>query len=62
MPPIFRIEDRILARLASEKQSYGNLMLTPEQQADFVSEQPGLFASMAAGKTRDAGTDFLSLR
>ena len=29
----FRVGGRIFATLASEKQGYGNLMLTPEQQS-----------------------------
>ena len=32
----FRVGGRIFATLASVKEGYGNLMLTPEQQADFV--------------------------
>jgi hypothetical protein len=39
----FRVAGRIFATLASEKQGYGNLMLTPEQQADFVRELPDVF-------------------
>jgi hypothetical protein len=39
----FRVGGRIFATLASEKQGYGNLMLTPELQADFVGERPDLF-------------------
>jgi len=34
----FRVAGRIFATLASEEQGYGNLMLTPEQQAAFVEE------------------------
>jgi hypothetical protein len=45
----FRVGDRIFATLASEKQGYGNLMLTPEQQAAFVEEQPELFVPIAGG-------------
>ena len=36
----FRVGGRIFATLAHEKQGYGNLMLTPEQQAAFVEEWP----------------------
>jgi|SRR5579863_840504 hypothetical protein len=36
----FRVGGRIFATLAAEKQGYGNLMLTPEQQAAFIAEQP----------------------
>jgi hypothetical protein len=45
----FRVGGRIFATLASEKSGYGNLMLTPEQQADFVGEQPGIFLPIAGG-------------
>ena len=41
----FRVGGRIFATLAAEKQGYGNLMLTPEQQAAFVAEQPGCVSS-----------------
>ena len=47
--PDFRVGGRIFATLASQKQGYGNLMLTPEQQADFVKEQPHLFVPIAGG-------------
>ena len=43
----FRVGDRIFATLASQKQGYGNLMLTLEQQADFVGEQPDIFLPIA---------------
>jgi len=45
----FRIAGRIFATLASEKQGYGNLMLTPEQQADFVRELPDVFLPIPGG-------------
>jgi hypothetical protein len=35
----FRVGGRIFATLASMKQGYGNLMLTPEQQAAFVGKE-----------------------
>ena len=41
--PDFRVGGRIFATLASEKLGYGNLMLTREQQQDFVSEAPEIF-------------------
>jgi hypothetical protein len=47
--PDFRVGGRIFATLASQKQGYGNLMLTPEQQADFVAEQPEIFVPIAGG-------------
>jgi len=38
--PDFRVGGRIFATLASQDKGYGNLMLTPEQQAVFVEELP----------------------
>jgi len=52
----FRVGGRIFATLASEKQGYGNLMLTPEQQADFVGEQPNIFLAIAGGWGRMGST------
>ena len=54
--PDFRVGGRIFATLASQKQGYGNLMLTPEQQADFVAEQPELFLPIAGGWGRMGAT------
>src|SRR5258708_2137210 len=45
----FRVGGRIFATLASEKQGYGNLMLTPEQQAAFVGELPEVFLPIPGG-------------
>ena len=45
----FRVRGRIFATLASEKQGYGNLMLTVEQQADFVGELPEVFLPIPGG-------------
>jgi hypothetical protein len=45
----FRVGGRIFATLASVRQGYGNLMLTPEQQADFVAEAPDVFLPVAGG-------------
>jgi hypothetical protein len=47
--PDFRVEGRIFATLAHQRQGYGNLMLSPEQQAAFVAEQPELFLPVAGG-------------
>ena len=47
--PDFRVGGRIFATLASQKQGYGNLMITPEQQAEFVAEQPEVFLPIAGG-------------
>jgi hypothetical protein len=70
----FRVGGRIFATLASVKDGFGNLMLTPEIQADLVAEQPDLYVPVAGGwgrmgithirlskATRDALTDVLRM-
>src|SRR6266852_1633017 len=52
----FRVGGRIFATLASEKQGYGNLMLTPEQQAAFVGEMPEVFVPNHGGWGRNGAT------
>ena len=52
----FRVGGRIFATLASVKQGYGNLMLSPAQQAAFVEEQPDLFLPVAGGWGRMGAT------
>jgi hypothetical protein len=47
--PDFRVGGRIFATLASQSQGYGNLMLTPDQQAGFVGEAPEVFLPIAGG-------------
>jgi len=47
--PDFRVGGKIFATLASASQGYGNLMLTPEQQAAFVGELPEVFIPIAGG-------------
>jgi hypothetical protein len=45
----FRVGGRIFATLASVKEGYGNLMLTPEMQAGFIAERPDLFLPVHGG-------------
>lgn len=52
----FRVGGRIFATLASIKQGYGNLMLTPEQQAEFVRELPEVFLPIPGGWGRMGAT------
>ena len=52
----FRVGDRIFATLASQEQGYGNLMLTPEQQAEFVRELPEVFLPIHGGWGRMGAT------
>jgi hypothetical protein len=54
--PDFRVGGRIFATLASQAQGYGNLMLTPEQQAEFVAEDPDVFLPIAGGWGRMGAT------
>ena len=58
--PDFRVGGRIFATLASQRQGYGNLMLTPEQQAAFVEEAPDLFVPVA-GAWGKAGATHIRL-
>jgi hypothetical protein len=52
----FRVGEKIFATLASEGQGYGNLMLSPEQQAAFLDEQPDLFLPVSGGWGRLGAT------
>ena len=52
----FRVGGRIFATLASQDQGYGNLMLSPEQQAAFVAEAPEVFLPIAGGWGRMGAT------
>jgi hypothetical protein len=54
--PDFRVGGHIFATLASAKQGYGNLMLTAEQQAEFVEELPGVFLPVHGGWGRMGAT------
>ena len=52
----FRVGGRIFATLAAVKQGYGNIMITPEQQAAFVAEAPEVFIPVAGGWGRNGAT------
>jgi hypothetical protein len=55
----FRVGGRIFATLASHKDGYGNLMLTPEQQAEFVQELPEVFLPIHGGWGRMGATHII---
>ena len=57
--PDFRVGGRIFATLAAEKQGCGNLLLTREQQADFVAEQPAVFLPIPGGWGKNGATHVL---
>jgi YjbR len=52
----FRVGGRIFATLASEAQGYGNLMLKPDQQEEFVRELPEVFLPVHGGWGRMGAT------
>ena len=54
--PDFRVGGRIFATLASAKDGYGNLMLSPEQQAAFVADLPEVFLPVKGGWGRSGAT------
>jgi hypothetical protein len=52
----FRVGGRIFATLASQDKGYGNLMLTPDLQAEFVRELPEVFLPIHGGWGRMGAT------
>jgi hypothetical protein len=52
----FRVGGRIFATLAHVKQGYGNLMLTPEQQAAFIADAPEVFLPVHGGWGKGGAT------
>lgn len=54
--PDFRVGGHIFATLASLADGYGNLMLTPEQQAQFVADAPEVFLPVHGGWGRMGAT------
>ena len=52
----FRVGGRIFATLASVKEGYGNLMITPELQAAFIADRPDLFLPVHGGWGRNGAT------
>ena len=54
--PDFRVGGRIFATLAAQDKGYGNLMLTREQQAEFIAELPDVFLPVAGGWGRNGIT------
>ena len=52
----FRVGGHIFATLASVGHGFGNLMLTPEIQAEFVADAPNVFLPVAGGWGRTGAT------
>jgi len=54
--PDFRVGGKIFATLALEKEGYGVLLLTPEQQAGMIEDAPDLFSPVPGGWGRQGAT------
>jgi hypothetical protein len=52
----FRVGGRIFATLALEREGYGVLLFTPEQQAGMVQDLPEVFSPVPGGWGRQGGT------
>ena len=52
----FRVGGKIFATLALEKEGFGTLLLTPEQQAGMVEDAPDLFSPVPGGWGRQGAT------
>ena len=52
----FRVGNKIFATLALQKQGYGVLLLTPEQQAGMVQDEPNIFSPVPGGWGRKGST------
>src|SRR5262249_37915211 len=55
----FRVGGRIFATLALEKEGYGVLMFTPEQQAGMIEDAPAIFSPVPKGWGRMGATRVL---
>ena len=54
--PDFRVGGRIFATLALEREGYGVLLLTPDQQAGMVEDEPEVFSPVPGGWGRQGST------
>jgi hypothetical protein len=52
----FRVDGKVFATLALESEGFGVLLLTPEQQADMVEDEPGIFSPVPGGWGRQGAT------
>jgi hypothetical protein len=52
----FRVGGKIFATLALEREGFGVLLLTPEQQAGMVHDEPEIFSPVAGGWGRQGST------
>ncbi len=54
--PDFRVGGKIFATLSLQKEGYGVLLLSPEQQAGMVEDEPEIFSPVAGGWGRNGST------
>jgi hypothetical protein len=54
--PDFRVAGKIFATLAFEKEGYGMVKLTPEQQAGMVADAPEIFSPVPGGWGKGGAT------
>jgi hypothetical protein len=52
----FRVGGKIFATLGLEKEGYGVLLLTPDQQAGMVADEPEIFSPVPGGWGRQGST------
>jgi hypothetical protein len=57
--PDFRVGGRIFATLSLEREGYGVLLLTPDQQAGMVEDEPAVFSPVPGGWGRNGSTRVL---
>src|ERR1700687_3103991 len=55
----FRVGGKIFAKLSLESKGYGVLLLTPEQQAGMVEDEPEIFSPIPGGWGRKSSTRVL---
>lgn len=54
--PDFRVDGKIFATLSLEKEGYGVLLLTPDEQAGMVADGPEIFSPVPGGWGRKGST------
>ncbi len=57
--PDFRVDGKIFATLGLAKEGFGVLLLTPEQQAGMIEDEPKLFSPVPGGWGRKGSTRVL---
>ena len=57
--PDFRVGGKIFATLSLERDGYGVLLLTPDQQSGMVQDEPAVFSPVPGGWGRNGSTRVL---